>query len=55
MSSSDEDKVRRMMSLDLELRNIELCDFSVKYDEGVEKCVNTIYRKLQLKGGAHRV
>ena len=53
--TSDEDKVRRMMSLDLELRNIELCDFAVKYDDGIDRCVNMIYRKLQFKGGSRRV
>ena len=47
--TDDEDKVNRMMSLDLELRNIELCDFTVQYEQGVEACVDTIYKKLQIK------
>ncbi|MBO4422471.1 MAG: hypothetical protein J5879_03460 [Clostridia bacterium] len=45
----DEDKVRRMMSLDFEFRNIELCDFSVNFDLGTEKCAEKIYEQLQLK------
>lgn len=47
---SNEDKVRRIMSLDLELRNIELCDFSIRVDDGVGKCVDLIHRKLQIPG-----
>lgn len=44
----DKDKVSRMMSLDFEMRNIELCDFAVCYDEGVEKCVDKIYDELHI-------
>lgn len=47
---SDEDKVRRMMSLDLELRNIELCDFAMKYDDGVDVCVERILEELHMGG-----
>lgn len=50
-SISDEDKVRRLMSLDLELRNIEFCDFAVNYDGGAEACVARIYRELHLTEG----
>jgi len=45
---TDEDKVHRMMSLDLELRNIEFCDFAVRFDEGLNKCVENIHKELQL-------
>lgn len=44
----DKDKVSRMMSLDFELRNIELCDFAVNYDSGIDNCVKTVYRELHL-------
>ena len=44
----DKDKVSRMMSLDFEMRNIELCDFAVNYDSGVDKCVETVYNELHL-------
>lgn len=47
---SDDDKVRRMMSLDLELRNIELCDFAVRYDDGVDVCVDEIRKYLHIDG-----
>lgn len=46
---SDEDKISRMMSIDFELRNIELCDFSVNFDSGTEKCVERIYSELHMK------
>lgn len=46
---SDEDKASRLMALDFEFRNIELCDFSVNFDLGLEKCVEKIYRELGLK------
>ena len=46
---SDEDKISRMMSIDFELRNIELCDFSVNFDSGTEKCVEKIYSELHMK------
>ena len=45
----DDDKVSRLMALDFEFRNIELCDFSVNYDLGTEKCVEKIYNELGLK------
>lgn len=45
----DEDKVNRLMSLDFELRNIELCDFAVNIDEGLDVCIATIHRQLQLE------
>ena len=44
----DADKVSRMMSLDFEMRNIELCDFAVNYDLGVDMCVEKIYSELHL-------
>ena len=54
-SVSDDDKIRRLMSLDLELRNIELCDFAVRYDDGVDACVEAIKNELHIGGGAKRV
>ncbi len=39
---SDEDKMRRIMSLDFEYRNAEVCDCEVKVDEGVEKAAEAI-------------
>lgn len=45
--SSDDDKVSRMLSLDFEFRNIELCDLAVNYDEGVKACVEKITNVLQ--------
>lgn len=47
-SIPDKDKVSRMMSLDFEMRNIELCDFAVSYDEGIDKCVEKIYNELHI-------
>lgn len=47
-NTPDEDKVRRMLSLDYELRNEELCDFSVDYDRGVTRCVEQIKNKLHV-------
>ena len=46
--TTDEDKVHRMMSLGLELRNIEFCDFAVKYDEGLDRCVEKIKEELRI-------
>ena len=43
-----EDKVNRLMSLDYEMRNIELCDFALNYDEGLEACVTSILHHLRL-------
>ena len=48
-SIPDKDKVSRMMSLDFEMRNIELCDFAVNYDNGIDKCVETVYNELHLE------
>ena len=48
---SDEDKVSRMMSIDFELRNIEFCDFSVRLDDGLQTCYETILKELHLKEG----
>lgn len=48
-SIPDEDKVSRLMSIDFEMRNIELCDFSVNYDQGADKCVEMIYEQLHMK------
>lgn len=44
--TSDEDKVRRMLSLEYELRNSELCDFSVDFDRGLSDCVARIREKV---------
>ena len=44
----DEDKVSRMMSLDFEFRNIEFCDFSVRVDDGLDRCYETILKELNL-------
>lgn len=52
---TDEDKVHRLMSLDFELRNVEMCDFAVSFDNGVDACVDTIYEKLHIDGGANGV
>lgn len=38
----DEDKVRRMLSLDFELRNAELCDLSVNFDAGAASCADRV-------------
>ena len=38
----DEDKVHRLMSLDFEARNRELCDLAVCVDDGVDECVEAI-------------
>ena len=52
----DNDKVQRLLSLDFELRNIELCDFAVQFDSGLQNCVKEIYRELQIdEGGAELV
>jgi len=45
---TDTDKVSRMMSLDFELRNIEFCDFAVNYDDGLNACIDKIYKELHL-------
>ncbi|MBR6426642.1 MAG: hypothetical protein IKS28_02330 [Clostridia bacterium] len=45
---SDEDKINRIMSIDFELRNIEFCDFSVRFDGGTDKCVKKIIKELGL-------
>lgn len=41
---SVEDKVRRIMSIEFENRNVELCDFAVHTDSGIDQCVQTILR-----------
>ena len=43
---SVEDKVRRIMSIEFENRNVELCDFAVHTDAGIDQCVQTILRYL---------
>ena len=45
----DEDKISRMLSIDFELRNMEFCDFSVRFDTGAESCAETIIRELSLE------
>ena len=45
---TDEEKINRLMSLDLEMRNMELCDFAVDIDQGVDACVRRIYEALDL-------
>ncbi len=47
----DDDKINRIMSIDFELRNIEFCDFAVRYDEGADACVARIRGELGLDGG----
>ncbi|MBQ9910352.1 MAG: hypothetical protein IJM50_02525 [Lachnospiraceae bacterium] len=44
----DEDKVSRMLSIDFEMRNLEFCDFSVRFEEGPEACAETIVQTLSL-------
>ncbi|MCQ2770973.1 MAG: hypothetical protein MJ236_04155 [Clostridia bacterium] len=39
---SDDDKVRRILSLDLEYSNIEMCDYEVKMDQDPLKAAQTI-------------
>lgn len=46
----DSDKINRIMSLDFEIRNMEMCDFSVQFDYGAEKCVKKIYKELHIGG-----
>ena len=43
---TNDDKVNRMMSLDFELRNIEFCDFAVRFDDGLDVCVKKIRKEL---------
>ncbi len=43
---TNEAKIRRIMSLDAEMRNAELCDISVNGDLGTEACVSRIKRKI---------
>lgn len=43
-----EDKVNRLMSLDYEMRNGELCDFAVDIDNGMDAVLSKIRRKLGL-------
>ena len=45
---SDDDKINRIMSLDYELRNGELCDIAVNFDEGVDACVSKIRKAAEL-------
>ena len=52
---SDEDKVRRIMSLDFEERNAEICDVAVRFDSGLDACVDAIRRELEKKGETDRV
>ena len=47
----DEDKVRRIMSLDFEERNEIICDFAVRFDGGLDSCIETIEKELNLKKG----
>ncbi len=46
---SDEDKVSRIMSIDFEFRNIEFCDFAIRYDDGLDVCYDTVLRELNLQ------
>lgn len=48
-NTTDDDKVHRLMSIDYEMRNAELCDFAVHIDDGLDACLDVIYRKLRLK------
>lgn len=43
---SNEDKIRRIMSLDFEARNVELCDIAVNADRGIDDCVAIIRAEL---------
>lgn len=47
-ATSDEEKINRLMSLDLELRNMELCDFVVNADEGIDQAIRSVYAHLGL-------
>ena len=44
----DEDKVSRMLSVDFEFRNLEFCDFAVRFDDGLDACYGNIIRELNL-------
>ena len=46
--TTDQEKINRLMSLDLEARNRELCDIAVDIDEGVDACVRQIQTELGL-------
>lgn len=41
-----QDKMRRIMSIDFENRNAELCDFAVQSDSGVAACAEAIRREI---------
>ena len=43
----DDDKISRILSLDFEFRNLEFCDFSVRVDDGLDKCCETILKELK--------
>ena len=43
---SEEDKVRRIMSIEFENRNAELCDLAVQTDAGINRCIETIINYL---------
>ncbi len=45
---SGDDKINRIMSIDFEMRNIEFCDFSVRFDDGADACVRKITKELGL-------
>jgi guanylate kinase len=47
--TSEADKINRLMSLDIEMRNMEWCDFVVDYDQGLQACLDVIYREVGLR------
>ena len=49
-STDDEDKIRRIMSIDFENRNAELCDIAVNFDRSAESCANYIKMHVEGKG-----
>ena len=44
--TTDQEKINRLMSLDLEARNRELCDLELDIDEGVDACVLKIHDNI---------
>ena len=45
---SDADKTNRLMALDYEARNRELCDLAVSIDEGLPRCLDAIRAAIGL-------
>lgn len=48
-ATTDDDKVHRLMAVDYEMRNEELCDLTLRLEDGLDACVDAIYAALRLK------